>query len=66
MKLNIGSVHSILIGKSSKFTRSGIYSAINKKPIFRSAYVDVNGIEGDEQGDLQWHGGPDKAIHIYA
>ncbi|NVJ03616.1 MOSC domain-containing protein, partial [Myxococcus sp. AM009] len=39
--------------------------AIDKRPVRDAVEVGINGIVGDEQGDLRVHGGPDKAIHHY-
>ncbi|MEQ1598697.1 MAG: MOSC domain-containing protein [Methylotenera sp.] len=65
MNDTLGIVHSIQVGKVTNFTRPNTSSAINKKPIKGSIYVNENGICGDEQGDLKHHGGRDKAVHFY-
>jgi MOSC domain-containing protein YiiM len=31
-----------------------------------SCYVGVNGLEGDRQRDLRYHGGPDRAVCLYS
>jgi MOSC domain-containing protein YiiM len=31
-----------------------------------SCYVGVNGLEGDRQRDLRYHGGPDRAVSLYS
>lgn len=31
-----------------------------------SVYVSVNGLEGDRQRDLRYHGGPDRAVCLYS
>ena len=31
-----------------------------------SCYVSVNGLEGDRQRDLRYHGGPDRAVCLYS
>lgn len=56
---------SILIGRAVPYTRPGTSSAIAKHPSMHPLLIASNGLEGDEQGDLRVHGGPDKAIHHY-
>jgi MOSC domain-containing protein YiiM len=41
---------------------SGIY----KHSIGSSVFISKNGIEGDDQADLKFHGGPDRALLIFA
>ena len=31
-----------------------------------SAWVDANGVEGDRQRDLRFHGGPNRAVSLYS
>ncbi len=31
-----------------------------------SAWVDANGVEGDRQRDLRYHGGPNRAVALYS
>ena len=31
-----------------------------------SAWIDVDGVEGDRQRDLRYHGGPDRAVALYS
>jgi MOSC domain-containing protein YiiM len=31
-----------------------------------SAYIDANGVEGDRQRNLVFHGGPDRAVCVYS
>jgi MOSC domain-containing protein YiiM len=31
-----------------------------------SCYVSVNGLQGDRQRDLRYHGGPDRAVSLYS
>lgn len=52
----------VLIAHGAKEVLSGIY----KEPIAEAAYAGANGLEGDGQGDLVNHGGPDKAICVYS
>lgn len=58
-------IDTILTGRAVDYTRPGSRSAIDKHPVADAVQVDINGILGDEQGDLRVHGGPDKAIHHY-
>lgn len=46
--------------------RPGGMSGIAKQPITGPVRIGPRGLEGDEQGDLRVHGGPDKAVHHYA
>lgn len=46
--------------------RDGGQSAIAKEPVSGPIHIGVQGLAGDEQGDLRVHGGPDKAVHQYA
>jgi MOSC domain-containing protein YiiM len=36
------------------------------KTATRSAWVDANGVEGDRQRDLRFHGGPNRAVALYS
>lgn len=58
-------IDTILTGRAVDYTRPGSRSAIDKRPVSDAVQVGINGIVGDEQGDLRVHGGPDKAIHHY-
>ena len=44
----------------------GGQSAIAKKPVQGLVPVGPLGLQGDEQGNLRSHGGPEKAVHHYA
>lgn len=58
-------IGQVLAGKAVAFTRPGSRSAIAKHPVLGPAWVGMEGLEIDEQGDRRVHGGPDKAIHHY-
>lgn len=58
-------IETLLAGRAVDYTRPGSRSAIDKRPVRDTVEVGINGIVGDEQGDLRVHGGPDKAIHHY-
>ena len=62
----IGQVHAVLVGRVRPYTRPGSQSAIDKAPRTGPVAAAALGLEGDEQGDLRVHGGPDKAVHCYA
>ena len=62
----IGRVRAVLTGPAVPFTRPGVLSAIAIQPVTGRIEAGPLGLAGDEQGDRQAHGGPDKAIHLYA
>lgn len=57
---------TLLTGRAVPYTRPGTLSAIAKSATPDRIHIGINGLGGDEQGDLRVHGGPDKAIHHYA
>ncbi|MDE2407462.1 MAG: MOSC domain-containing protein [Xanthomonadaceae bacterium] len=59
-------VDALLTGRARAYTRPGTRSGIDKQPLTGAVHIGELGIEGDEQGDLRVHGGPDKAVHHYA
>ncbi len=61
----LGTVRVVLTGRAVEFAR-GRKSAIAKTPRDGRVAVGRLGLEGDEQGDTRFHGGPDKAVHAYA
>lgn len=63
---DVDRVHAVLTGRAIPYTRAGTLSAIAKQPRPGRTVVEINGLEGDEQGDAKIHGGPDKAVHFYA
>jgi MOSC domain-containing protein YiiM len=60
----LGKVASVLIGKKRPYAQNTI-SAINKQSQSTRQQITELGILGDEQGDPIFHGGVEKAIHIY-
>lgn len=60
ISLNIGQPQTI-----AYFNNPATYTAGNKAPIAQ-AMLRVNGLDGDGQADRQNHGGPDKAVCVYA
>ena len=61
----IGCVRAVLTGQAVDYTRPGTRSAIAKTAVLSPVRVEASGLQGDEQGDLRVHGGPDKAVHCY-
>ena len=57
-------VLALFSGKARPFAR-GESSAIAKMPLEGRVKIGFLGIEGDEQADPRYHGGPDKALHHY-
>ena len=57
-------VLALLSGTSKPFAR-GEQSAIAKSVLSGSVRIGLLGIQGDEQADPRYHGGPDKALHHY-
>jgi len=62
----IGRIRALLTGRVQPYTRTDSRSAIAKQPRSGPVHAGPLGLEGDEQGDLRVHGGPDKAVHCYA
>lgn len=62
----IGRIDAVLTGRAVPGTRPGARTAIAKHVRAGRVRVDAAGVEGDEQGDTRHHGGPDKAVHVYA
>ena len=44
----------------------GVMSSIFKEPVEGRVAVGPDGLDGDEQADLVFHGGPHKAVYAYA
>ncbi|MCO5118092.1 MAG: MOSC domain-containing protein [Burkholderiaceae bacterium] len=61
----LGTVDMVLTGRAVEFARQRP-SAIAKAPRTGRVAVWRTGLDGDEQGDTRFHGGPDKAVHAYA
>lgn len=66
----LGTLHTVLRGRAVPCRhldgRPGGLSGIAKQAVTGAVHITTQGMEGDEQGDLRVHGGPDKAIHHYA
>lgn len=62
----IGRIEAVLIGVAVPSARPGHLTAIHKQCVPGRVAVGTLGLAGDEQGDAHAHGGPDKAVHLYA
>ncbi|WP_159651042.1 MOSC domain-containing protein [Vibrio atypicus] len=60
----IGVINSVLTGKTVAFAH-GAKSAINKLIVDERQHTTELGFTNDEQGDPRFHGGIQKALHIY-
>ena len=60
ISLNVGLPRPLSHGKGE--VRSGIF----KSPVREALRLDETGLEGDGQGDVEHHGGPDKAVCAYS
>lgn len=60
----IGVVKAVLAGKAVPYAH-GAQSAINKQVLPERQHATELGFTSDEQGDPRFHGGIQKALHIY-
>lgn len=60
VSLNVGKPRELAHGQ-----RTTVRSAIYKTPVSGALRLGELGLEGDEQADLNAHGGPDKAVCVY-
>ncbi|MCR9935468.1 MOSC domain-containing protein [Vibrio antiquarius] len=60
----IGVVKAVLAGKTVPYAH-GAQSAINKQVLPKRQHATELGFTSDEQGDPRFHGGIQKALHIY-
>ncbi len=56
---------ALLAGRIAPFRAADEPSAIGKVPVPGRVRIGPLGLEGDEQADRRYHGGPDKALHHY-
>ncbi|MFD1331704.1 MOSC domain-containing protein [Methylopila musalis] len=56
---------ALLVGALAPLGPRAAPSGIAKSPVNRPLALGPLGFEGDAQGDLRVHGGPDKAVHHY-
>ena len=59
-------VRQVLTGRIAPLGRPDVLSGIDKYPAHAPVAVGPLGLAADEQADLAVHGGPDKAVHLYA
>jgi MOSC domain-containing protein YiiM len=59
----IGTVQSVQVGRIAPLGPDGVMSGFVKKPVQGAVEVGPLGLAGDEQADLEVHGGPDKAVY---
>jgi len=57
--INVGTARRIRMGERS------ILTSIGKQPVHHAVAVGVMGLQGDEQADLSFHGGLQKAVYAY-
>lgn len=60
---------ALLTGRARAINAPGapeVLSGIGKQARQGALWLGLNGLEGDEQGDRVYHGGPEKALHHYA
>lgn len=55
----------VLVGPVAPLGPDGPPSGIAKRPVAGPWQITATGIKGDAQGDLRFHGGPEKALHHY-
>lgn len=56
----------VFAGRVQTLPDSGRPSAIAKHRLTEPVHVGLGGLAADSQADLSVHGGPDKAVHVYA
>lgn len=56
---------AVRVGGLRPLPREGQLTGMYKEPVAGPVRVGRLGLEGDRQGDLTVHGGPDKAVHLY-
>jgi MOSC domain-containing protein YiiM len=62
-------IDALLTGRARVIAGSGetaVMSGIDKRPRREALWLSRAGLQGDEQGDRVYHGGPEKALHHYA
>ncbi|MFT7339076.1 MAG: MOSC domain-containing protein YiiM [Marinobacter maritimus] len=57
-------IRQLRIGNLTKLGGTDTLTGIHKREI-DSAYLGVNGLNDDQQGDKRHHGGPEKALHHF-
>lgn len=66
--MNDLSIVSINVRTPQAFTygEKTLLSAIDKKPAYGKIFLSTLNLDGDQQADLHFHGGPDKAVCVYS
>ncbi|MEO2075097.1 MAG: MOSC domain-containing protein [Bacillus sp. (in: firmicutes)] len=66
--MNDLSIVSINVRTPQAFTygEKTLLSAIDKKPVHGKIFLSTLNLDGDQQADLHFHGGPDKAVCVYS
>jgi MOSC domain-containing protein YiiM len=62
-------IEALLTGRARMIGTPGtpeVLSGIGKQARHGALWLALDGLEGDEQGDRVYHGGPEKALHHYA
>lgn len=59
-------IRYLSVGRPAPLAGSEILSAIVKQPVEGAVQLGALGFAGDEQADLEHHGGPNKAVCVYA
>src|SRR3984957_19370382 len=59
----IGSLRSVQVGRVAPLGPDGVMSGFVKQPVQGPVEVGLLGLAGDQQADLEVHGGPDKAVY---
>ncbi|SFI32899.1 MOSC domain-containing protein YiiM [Paenibacillus sp. UNC496MF] len=60
LSLNVSLLETVPFGNKE------VVTGINKKPFAGALRLGAAGLTGDAQGDLVFHGGPDKAVCVYS
>lgn len=59
-------IRYLSVGRPATLPGTDVVSAIGKQPVDGPVHLSRLGLAGDEQADLKHHGGPDKAVCLYA
>ncbi|MDR3232025.1 MAG: MOSC domain-containing protein [Synergistaceae bacterium] len=63
---SLGRAEAVLVGRVRALGANGMISAIRKTPRTEPLCLTFTGLEGDEHGHPQVHGGEEMALHHYA
>jgi MOSC domain-containing protein YiiM len=59
-------IRAVLVGKVQPITGTSVQSGVDKQPVHTAISINPLGLEGDQQADIRFHGGVEKAVHIYS